>query len=285
MRGRTGLILLTVLGLAVATPARADFFDDLGDAVTKLGDAVGDTVNDVFSPSKPRNTPAPPPPTTSDTDITWNTDSALSSVPVPHPARRPGSRPGNSMVDDAPPPRAAPRHAVSVVGTLPPLPGTVAGATVAPARPVHSSTPVPPVPVLVVTDDPPRPPVPVSQPPAPHPLANSFQLRFNGEKIEISDSATDDHRSPPTKASPLLLKVAERLKTGLNLRLTLTSYAEAREGQNASARGRSFARASAIRSWLTQQGIRPTQIDMKVQLSPTDGGPLDRVDLVLAPDL
>lgn len=272
MRGRTGLILMTVLGLAVATPARADFFDDLGDAVTKLGDAVGDTVNDVFSPSKPRNTPAPPPPTTSDTDITWNTDSALSSVPVPHPARRPGSRPGNSMVDDAPPPRAAPRHAVSVVGTLPPLPGTVAGATVAPARPVYTPSAAP-----VTT------PPPALRPEAP--LAKSFQLRFNGEKAEISDSATDDHRSPPTKASPLLLKVAERLKTGLNLRLTLTSYAEAREGQNASARGRSFARASAIRSWLTKQGIRPTQIDMRVQLSPTDGGPLDRVDLVLAPDL
>lgn len=284
MRGRTSLILMTVLGVAIATPARADFFDDLGDAVTKLGDAVGDTVNDVFAPSKPRNTPAPPPPVTPDTDITWNTNSALPSVPVPHPARQPGSRPGSSMIDDAPPPRAAPRHGpVSVVGTLPPLPGTVAGATVAPARPVHSS-----VPVLVITDDLPHPPVaqvPVSQPPAPHPLANSFQLRFNGEKIDISDSATDDHRSPPTKASPLLLKVAERLKTGLNLRLTLTSYAEAREGQNAAARGRSFARASAIRSWLTKQGIRPTQIDMKVQLSPPDGGPLDRVDLVLAPDL
>lgn len=268
MRGQTGLILLTVLGLAVTTPARADFFDDLGDAFTKLGDAVGDTVNDVFSPSKPHNTPAPPPPTTSDTDITWNTNPASPSVPVPHPARRPGS----PLVDDAPPPRAAPRHAVSVVGTLAPLPGTVAGATVAPARPVYtpSAAPVTTPPVA------PRPETP---------LAKSFQLRFNGEKIEISDSATDDHRSPPTKASPLLLKVAERLKTGLNLRLTLTSYAEAREGQNAAARGRSFARASAIRSWLTKQGIRPTQIDMKVQLSPTDGGPLDRVDLVLAPDL
>ncbi len=281
MRRRAGLVIIAVLGLAT-TPARADFFDDLGNAVTKLGDAVGDTVNDVFSPSKPHNTPAPPPPATSDTDITWNTDSALPSAPVPHPTRRPGS----PLVDDAPPPRAAPRHGpVSVVGTLAPLPGTIAGATVAPARPVHSSVPVPPVPVLVITDDPPHPSVPVSQPPAPHPLANSFQLRFNGEKANINDSATDDHRSPPPKATPLLHKVAESLKTGLNLRLTLTSYAEAREGQNASARGRSFARASAIRSWLTQQGVRPTQIDMKVQLSPTDGGPLDRVDLVLTPDL
>jgi hypothetical protein len=267
MRGRVGLVIIAVLGLAT-TPARADFFDDLGDAVTKLGDAVGDTVNDVFSPSKPHNTPAPPPPATSDTDITWNTNPALPSAPVPHPARRPGSR----QTDDAPLPRAAPRRGpVSVVGTLDPLPGTVAGATVAPARPVYTPSATP-----VTTSPAPRPEAP---------LAKSFQLRFNGEKANINDSATDDHRSPPPKATPLLHKVAESLKTGLNLRLTLTSYAEAREGQNASARGRSFARASAIRSWLTQQGVRPTQIDMKVQLSPTDGGPLDRVDLVLTPDL
>ncbi len=153
-------LLLTVALLFVGTlPARADFFDDLGDALGKAADGVsdaarnvGDHVSRTFSsdaadPKQPANTDeqAGKP----DNSINWNPPEqavpgsqagffsdadAARPVPPPHtdPARstRGPRRASATLPDDAPPPRAAPpRRAVSVVASLEPLPGFTALST------------------------------------------------------------------------------------------------------------------------------------------------------------
>lgn len=298
MKQRTGLKLGALLSLTLALtlpayPAQADFFEDLSFAVNKLGDAVGDAVTDTAKSvdgaisQDSHNHTAPPPDEAGSKSIVWNTSpgyvtspNSIPRVPPPRPTDRSSSSRGSALNDDAPAPRAAPqRRPVSVVEALPALPGTLEASTPLP-RPSYMPASMSSMHGIANSAS----ALPQIRPTAARPerpLADSFKLRFESRQIEIADHST----AAPATAKPVLQEVAARLKNGLNLRLALTAHADTREGQMAQARQRSFARATALKTWLTQQGIRPTQIDMKVELAPTDNGPVDRVDLVIVPDL
>ncbi len=300
MKQRTGLKLGALLSLTLALTlpahsAQADFFEDLSFAVNKLGDAVGDAVGDAAKSVDNAVSPDRPPLTeTTDTNsqsIVWNaapsyvtSPASIPPIPSPRPnGRTPSSRNG-AVVDDAPPPRAAPhRRPVSVVEALPALPGTFEATAPLP-RPSYAPASLGNTRSMANTASALAQIRPAAARPE-RPLANSFKLRFESRQVEVSDRSAATSATPPSGATPVLQDVATRIKNGLNLRLTLTAYADTREGQMAQARQRSFARASAVKTWLTQNGLRPTQIDMKVELAPTDNGPVDRVDLAIVPDL
>lgn len=304
-----GLLLVTALWLA-ASPARADFFEDLSFAVNKLGNAVEDTVTEALQTDEPQRAPASPaaPQAPTEPQIIWNTVPETTTPAVglpPMPPRRPAgatshTAPSRSVMrhDDAPAPRAAPpRRPVSVVAALPPLPGTLAASSVVPrpayglapraARSANSNSASALQQQMTLNSIRPaaaaQPAVASVQ--AVRSLANAFQVRFEGQHAEVTDRATEGRLLPPSAAAPVIATAATRVKDGLNLRLTLVAYTTPPEGQSAEARRRSFTRASAVKDWLVRQGVRRTQIDMKVELAPTDSGPADRVDLVITPDL
>jgi hypothetical protein len=293
---------LSVLLLA-AMPARADFFDDLGDALGKAADSVGNAANDVGSAvgdvfdssdkqeeqNKPqqqaRQQPQP------QTTIRWNqpervtsqqkprSDTGFFSVtdePAPN-TLRPTAGPRRSssslIVDDAPPPRAAPpRRPVNMVASLTPLPG-FAQAPEPHFRPSYAPSYAAaslPLPRRMET---PPPPVPTAKPAAV--VDRSFTLRFENRFNQIPDNVTRTENARPTAPTRALLQsVAEQLKTP-GQRLALKAESAVMEGRISEARQRSFARAKLVQKWLEDMGVRSTQIDLKVEVASADTVSLD----------
>lgn len=83
------------------------------------------------------------------------------------------------------------------------------------------------------------------------------------------------------KSRAVLSEVVNRIKDNGVLRLQLVAYAQA-EGDGASqARRLSLTRALAVRSYLIEQGIRSTRMDVRALGPSPDGGPADRVDVLV----
>jgi outer membrane protein OmpA-like peptidoglycan-associated protein len=90
-----------------------------------------------------------------------------------------------------------------------------------------------------------------------------------------------------TESSSLSPDVEERLRalagelSGETARLELKAYAGEADRTASAARRLSLSRALAVRSFLIEQGIRSTRIGVRAFGFPTDGGPSERVDVVL----
>ena len=75
--------------------------------------------------------------------------------------------------------------------------------------------------------------------------------------------------------------IAQSLKRDEKLRLQLLAYAGG-EGQTLSqARRMSLSRGLAIRSLLMERGIQSTRIDMRALGNKSNGGPPNRVDMII----
>ncbi len=153
----------------------------------------------------------------------------------------------------------------------PPLPEPEITAPAIPAAP--SATPAAPT-LPVVTETPvPAPPTP--QTAAVDPSAGTggqeeaARLLFDSDGMELSDAAKG-----------VIREVAEQLNADETKRLQLMAYAAAAD--TSKARRLSLSRALAVRSELIALGVRSTRIDVRALGSNTDGGPADRVDLILA---
>ncbi len=174
---RAALLVLTG-ALLTASPAHADFFKDLGDALGQLGDTIEETVDKAITP-KPAETPAPAPVAPPPGEINWNappptTEFSGATLYTPPASTRPPSLPArrrnfnatvsppqnnpeleaasvaatttsagvsvgrNGQPDDAPPPRRAPRRARVEASVIAPLPGF----TQAPPRAAATYSPV-----------------------------------------------------------------------------------------------------------------------------------------------
>ncbi len=66
------------------------------------------------------------------------------------------------------------------------------------------------------------------------------------------------------------------------LRVQVKAYASGAGGSASAARRLSLSRALAVRAFLINQGIRSTRIDVRALGSRAEGGPPDRVDVILA---
>ncbi|MBM3491889.1 MAG: hypothetical protein FJX68_15895 [Alphaproteobacteria bacterium] len=79
-----------------------------------------------------------------------------------------------------------------------------------------------------------------------------------------------------------LRALANALRT-TESRLQVKAYASGDADNSSRARRLALSRALTVRSQLIEQGIRSTRVDVRALGVPSDGGPEDRVDLLLLP--
>jgi outer membrane protein OmpA-like peptidoglycan-associated protein len=75
-----------------------------------------------------------------------------------------------------------------------------------------------------------------------------------------------------------LQQLASRLGRESESRIQLLAYAEGTPESESQARRLSLSRALAVRSFLIEQGIRSTRVNVQALGIKTAGGPADRVD-------
>ena len=114
-------------------------------------------------------------------------------------------------------------------------------------------------------------------PPAPQPrdiavptLAD-LTLEFDGTS---SDLTADTQQK--------IVNLIPHLRESKARRLAVHAYASGEDGSKTSARRISLSRALAVRSFLMDNGVEPTRVDVRALGLETDRKPLDRVDLVFA---
>jgi len=164
-------------------------------------------------------------------------------------------------------------------GTPPPPEGT-APAAPAPQPPSEAPTVTAEAPEQpgILTERPPQPAGPAPEIVVPPPrrtgeaAAETFRITFEGTEATL-DAAHDD----------VLETVVGRLQDDPSLRLQLLSYAGGSPESASVARTLSLDRALAVRSFLIEQDIRRTRIDVRALGDTAPDGPADRIDLVLVP--
>lgn len=102
-------------------------------------------------------------------------------------------------------------------------------------------------------------------------LPEQMRLDFGGGSAELT---------PAVEST--LTQLAQRLKDQPQQRIQLKAFASADGGNASQARRLSLSRALAVRSFLIDQGIRSTRMDVRALGNTADSGPLDRVDIVPA---
>ncbi len=196
--------------------------------------------------------------------------------------------PSRARVVLDPPGRAM--HSVFLLGTpsvaavaprlSPPLPEPKAPEPAPAPEPVATPEPAP-APEPVATPEPAPAPEPVATPepeptvalltpqaaPAPGEI---LSIPFAGGASELPGGAEGDLRA-----------IAEQLAGRDILRAQVKAYADGTTGSASSARRLSLARALAVRSILIKLGVRSTRIDVRALGDRNEGGPPDRVDVLV----
>ena len=95
-------------------------------------------------------------------------------------------------------------------------------------------------------------------------------MLFDEKSAQISASA----REP-------LQELSDKMKASENLRVQLLAYADGTPETASQARRLSLSRALAVRSFLINQGVRSTRMDVRALGNKAESGPADRVDAVL----
>ena len=189
--------------------------------------------------------------------------------------------PARPKVAKRPPPK--PRVTAPAVPKVapppPPMVAAVPKAPVAPPPPTAATTPPPPPAI-----NPPRPAVKAPPPPPQQSAAltsrpaptgalkpgQQFRLGFDSGSAAISGGTETQ-----------LDGVAKSMKQDGNLRLQLLAYAGGGAQTPSQARRLSLSRALAVRSKLIEKGIRSTRIDVRALGNKSEGGPPDRVDIII----
>ena len=183
--------------------------------------------------------------------------------------------PARPKVAKRPPPK--PRvTAPAVPKVAPPPPPMVAAVPKAPVAP--PPPPAPPAPPVAAPATPPATgaaaaSAALTSRPAPTGAlkpGQQFRLGFDSGSAAIS-GATETQ----------LEGLAKSMKQDGNLRLQLLAYAGGGAQTPSQARRLSLSRALAVRSKLIEKGIRSTRIDVRALGNKSEGGPPDRVDIII----
>ena len=83
------------------------------------------------------------------------------------------------------------------------------------------------------------------------------------------------------QAKETLGSVAQALGANADLRLQIVAYASGTDDNASQARRLSLSRALAVRSYLIDNGVRSTRMDVRALGNKFDSGPGDRVDLIV----
>ena len=195
----------------------------------------------------------------------------VASEPLPVPPPMPVT-PAPAKVEAAP-------SAVQFAKTPDPVPAP-------PPVPVVAAPPAPPppAPVVVAAPPPPPPPAPVVQAPvAPPQLAAvapaSVGSIRKGDNVTVLFASESEHL--PDSARNDLDKVAQKMAADEGLTLQLLAYAAGDEANASKARRLSLTRALKVRTYLMEMGVRTGRIDVRGLGNKSEGGPADRVDVVL----
>lgn len=194
---------------------------------------------------------------------------------TPAPRRRPAQ---SAPTGTARPALAAPvapvvRAPVAPPPTRPAAPRAQESAAAAPAQ---VTPPAPPPAPQVVRQAPVQnravtpPKQTAALPPANLPAAGqALRLLFEGSTTQLDDAAQQQ-----------LKQMAAALAAN-NQRIQLKAFASGTSDRPSAARRESLSRALAVRSYLIENGVRSTRIDVRALGAPSDGGPSDRVDVIL----
>lgn len=201
------------------------------------------------------------------------------TVPVPVPAPIP-----------APVPAPAPAPATSAPAPAPAKSGPM---SLAPATPTPKPAPTPapvPAPTPVPTAPAPAPaPAPTAAPAAgPGPVALTAQqptapdnAPAAGAQETLSTITFDkDSARLPDGARDVLAHLASRMTEDATLEVQLLAYAAGDEENASKARRLSLSRALAVRSFLIDQGVRSTRIEVRALGNKVPDGSPDRVDII-----
>lgn len=90
-----------------------------------------------------------------------------------------------------------------------------------------------------------------------------------------------DGAALPDEVRTSLAQLAERLATDTTSQIQLLAYAEGDEDNASKARRLSLSRALAVRSYLIDQGVRSTRIEVRALGNKVPEGPADRVDVLI----
>ncbi|MFQ5938938.1 MAG: OmpA family protein, partial [Alphaproteobacteria bacterium] len=132
--------------------------------------------------------------------------------------------------------------------------------------------PAPSPPPPEVLEETPSAPQIAERTPAAQPLmeGQALRLAFDVDSANLPEAAKAD-----------LEALATRLAQEEDLRVQLLAYASGTEQGASQARRLSLSRALAVRSYLIEQGVRSTRMDVRALGDKSEETPADRVDLVL----
>ena len=233
--------------------------------------------------------PTTPPP------LSANDRRALSpaqAAPPPSraPVLNPPATPSVAAVAPPPAPRLE-RPAAPTVPVLPPInlpqvaaPQPAPAPAPSPAPPPAAGRPVAqPIPPVIPPPSAPAPQIAAAPVPAPAPVQTAAL-----STVRLADGSTQASRLPFQTGSSTVTPDSERelrrlaqALAGNENRIQLRAYADGPDDRPSTARRLSLSRALAVRSFLIEAGLRSTRIDVRALGSPGDGGPVDRVDVIL----
>lgn len=199
----------------------------------------------------------------------------VAAVPVPAaPKVAPPAVPSPPKVAQAPKPVARPAAPPPPPAVVPPAPKV----TPPPAPRASAPTPVPKAAPILARTPPPPAPVPAPQiasrsaPDAPTQTASdgTISIGFTVDSSELPGSAV----------SPLDTLIGQ-MKNDSDIRVRLNGYASTADDSPSQARRISLFRALAVRTYMMQNGIRSTRIDIHALGDKSEQGDQNRVDVVI----
>ncbi len=152
--------------------------------------------------------------------------------------------------------------------------------------PAAATAPAAPTPLVPAINLPAIPPLPVKEPASAvtqetaHPAAIESSAAVGGDSLPAILFEKDGARLPDA-ARPSLITLAGRLTADASLDIQLLAYAGGDEDHASKARRLSLSRALAVRSFLIDQGVRSTRIEVRAMGNKVPEGPADRVDVVV----
>lgn len=180
------------------------------------------------------------------------------AVPTPTAA---ASEPVVRVTEPAPVAEPSPNPRAAAAAEAPAMAAAVVGPATTTAKPDPIAKPVP------------APAQTASLAPAPQGAGTgskqSLRIPFSGEAATL-----------PEPSKPDLKDVANALSKDPALRVQVMAYASGSDDAS-KARRLSLSRALAVRSYLIEQGIGSTRIDVRALGNASEGGPSDRVDLMV----
>jgi len=206
-------------------------------------------------------------------------------APAPAPAPVPAPTPAPAKMASGPmsltPPSAAPARPPAPVPAPVPVPAPTP-APVPPPAPAPAPVP-PPAPVPVPA---PAPAPAASSGPGPvaltaqQPSSSETSAAAGAQEALSSIGFDKDSARLPDAARDTLAHLASRMTEDATLEVQLLAYAAGDEENASKARRLSLSRALAVRSFLIDQGVRSTRIEVRALGNKVPQGAPDRVDIV-----